>query len=57
MCDIRDDRGLNARIHDIRGVGEITTIDEFKERALGISKRSRPQTRKEPSIIIAYDHT
>ena len=32
--DLRDGRGLNERgFYDIRGVGEITTIDEFKERA------------------------
>jgi|SRR5215469_4343178 len=48
LYDIRDGRGLNARgFHDIRGVGEITTIDEFKERAFAISKRSRLQTQEE----------
>jgi hypothetical protein len=46
--DIRDGRGLNERgFYDIRGVGEITTIDEFKERAFAICKRSRLQTRED----------
>ena len=35
--DIRDGRGLNERgFYDLRGVGEITTIDEFKERDFAI---------------------
>ena len=35
-------RKLNERgFHDIRGLGEIATIDEFKERALAIVRRSR----------------
>ena len=43
--DIRDGRGLNERgFYDLRGVGEITTIDEFKERDFAISRRSRLQT-------------
>jgi len=46
--NIRDGRGLNERgFYDIRGVGEITTIDEFKERAFAICRRSRLQTREE----------
>jgi Myo-inositol oxygenase len=46
--DIRDGGGLNKRgFYDIRGVGEITTIDEFKERAFTISKRSRLQRQEE----------
>ena len=45
LYDIRDGRGLNEHgFYDIRGVGEITTIDEFKERAFAIQKRSRLQT-------------
>jgi hypothetical protein len=41
--DIRDIRGLGERgFYDIRGVGEITTVDEFKERAFAICKRARP---------------
>jgi hypothetical protein len=30
--------------HDITGIGEITTIDEFRERAFAIQRRSRKQT-------------
>ena len=46
--DIRDGRGLNERgFYDLRGVGEITTIDEFKERALAIQKRARLQTQED----------
>jgi Myo-inositol oxygenase len=46
--DIRDGQGLNERgFYDIRGVGEITTIDEFKERAFAIQKRSRLQTQED----------
>jgi hypothetical protein len=38
-------RKLNERgFHDIRGVDEIATIDEFKERAFAIQRRSRKQT-------------
>jgi hypothetical protein len=43
--DIRDERGLGERgFYNIRGVGEITTIDEFKERAFAIQQRARLQT-------------
>jgi Myo-inositol oxygenase len=50
--DIRDGRGLNERgFYDIRGVGEITTIDEFKERAFAISKRSRLQIPEDVSEL------
>src|ERR1700682_716517 len=45
LYDIRDGRGLNEHgFYGIRGVGEITTIDEFKERAFAIQKSSRLQT-------------
>ena len=44
--NIKDGRGLGERgFHNIHGVGEITTIDEFKERAFAIQKRSRLQTK------------
>ena len=45
---IRDGMGLNEHgFYDIRGVGEITTIDEFKERAFAICRRSRLQTQED----------
>jgi hypothetical protein len=45
---IRDSKGLGERgFHDIRGIREITTIDEFKERASAIMRRSRLQTRED----------
>jgi hypothetical protein len=38
-------RKLRKRgFHDIRGLGEITTIDEFLDRAFAIQRRSRKQT-------------
>jgi hypothetical protein len=38
-------RKLNERgFHDIRGLGEIATIDEFKARALAITNRAGKQT-------------
>jgi hypothetical protein len=50
--NIRDGRGLNERgFYDIRGIGEITTIDEFTERAFAISKRSRLQIQED---VIAF---
>jgi hypothetical protein len=37
LYDVGDGWGLNERrFYDIRGVGEITTIDEFKQRAFAI---------------------
>jgi hypothetical protein len=48
LNDIRDGRGMSKHgFYDIRGFGEITTIDEFKERALAIMKRSRLQTQED----------
>jgi Myo-inositol oxygenase len=45
---VRDGMGLNEHgFYDIRGVGEITTIDEFKQRAFAICRRSRLQTQKD----------
>ena len=50
--DLRDGRVLNERgFYDIRGVGEITTIDEFKERAFAIQKRSRLQTQEDVTAL------
>ena len=47
-----DGRGLNERgFYDIRSVGEITTIDEFKERAFAIQKRSRLQTLEDVTAL------
>jgi hypothetical protein len=47
-----DGRGLNERgFYDIRGVGEITTIDEFKERAFASQKRSRLQTLEDVTAL------
>jgi hypothetical protein len=44
--NIRDGNGLaKCGFQDIRGVGEITTIEEYKERAFAICRRSRLQTR------------
>jgi Myo-inositol oxygenase len=46
--DVRDGKGLNERgFYDIRGVGEITTIDEFRERAFATMKRARQQTQED----------
>jgi len=46
--NIRDGRGLGQRgFYDVRGVGEITTIDEFRERAFAIQKRARLQTQED----------
>jgi Myo-inositol oxygenase len=43
--NIKDGKGLGERgFYDIRGVDEITTVDEFKERAFGIMKRQQLQT-------------
>src|SRR5512146_1120307 len=48
LYEIRDGRGLNERgFYDIRGIGEITTIDEFKERAFAIQRRARLQTQED----------
>ena len=45
---IKDREGLEKRgFYDIRGVGEIRTIDEFTERAFAIQRRSRLQTPEE----------
>jgi hypothetical protein len=45
---VRDGMGLNEHgFYDIRGVGEITTIDEFKQRAFDICKLSRLQTQED----------
>ncbi len=45
---IRDIRGLGERgFYDIRGFDEITTVDEFKERAFAIMKRQQLQTRED----------
>ena len=47
MSLVRDfvKRKLNERgFHNIRGLGEIATIDEFKERASAIQRRAREQT-------------
>jgi hypothetical protein len=45
---IRDGKGLGERgFYDIRGLGEITTVDEFRERAFATQRRSRLQTREE----------
>jgi hypothetical protein len=50
--DLGDGRGLNERgFYDIRGVGEITTIDEFKERAFASQKRSRLQTLEDVTAL------
>ena len=47
---IRDTKGLGERgFYDIRGVGEIRTIDEFREQAFAIQRRSRLQTPQEVS--------
>ncbi len=41
-------RKLNKRgFYDIRGAGEITTVDDFKERAFAIQKRARRQTKED----------
>src|SRR5271155_2435662 len=46
--DIKDGGGLAEHgFYDIRGVGEITTIDEYKERAFEITQRSRLQTQED----------
>ena len=46
--NIRDGRGLGERgFYDIRGLGEITTVGEFKERAFAIMRLSRLQTRED----------
>jgi len=50
--NIKDGRGLGERgFHNIHGVGEITTIDEFKERAFAIQKRSRLQTKDDVNAL------
>ena len=50
--DLGDGRSLNERgFYDIRGVGEITTIDEFKGRAFAIQKRSRLQTQEDVTAL------
>jgi hypothetical protein len=50
--DLGDGRDLNERgFYDIRGVGEITTIDEFKGRAFAIQKRSRLQTQEDVTAL------
>jgi len=49
---IRDTKGLGERgFYDIRGVGEIRTIDEFRKQALAIQRRSRLQTQQEVSAL------
>jgi hypothetical protein len=49
--DLRDGRGLAERgFFYVGSVGKITAIDEFKERAFNIQKRSRMQT---PEDVIA----
>ena len=41
-------RKINERgFYDIRGLNEITTVDEFKKRAFGIMKRQQLQTRED----------
>ena len=41
-------KGLGERgFYDIRGVDEITTVDEFKKRALGIMERQQLQTQQD----------
>ena len=46
--NVRDVNGLGEHgFYNIRGIGEITTIDEFKERAFAICKRSQLQTQEE----------
>ena len=48
LYSIRDTPGLSKRgFYEIRGLGEITTIDEFKERAFAIMRRARLQTRED----------
>jgi hypothetical protein len=52
FCNIRDGNGLaKCGFHDIRGVGEITAIEEYKERAFAICRRSRLQTRAEVNAL------
>jgi Myo-inositol oxygenase len=46
--DLGDIRGLGTRgFYNIRTASEITTVDEFKERAFGIMKRQQLQTRED----------
>ena len=45
-------RKLRERgFHDIKGLAEITTIDEFKERAFAIQCRSRRQTLDDVALL------
>jgi hypothetical protein len=45
-------RKLRERgFHDIKGLAEITTIDEFKERAFAIQRRSRRQTLDDVALL------
>src|SRR5215813_12127154 len=44
--NIKDSRGLGERgFYNIHDVGELSTIDEFRERAFAIQKRSQLQTK------------
>src|SRR6516165_10125274 len=45
-------RKLHERgYHNIKGMGEITTIEEFRERAFAIQHRSRKQTLDDVSTL------
>jgi hypothetical protein len=49
---VKDSKGLGERgFYDIRGLEEITTVEEFRERAFAIQKRSRLQTQEEVKAL------